>query len=176
MSEAIGAARPCGSSTAISVISSERGRWRRRRRRRRPGGGAPPPSPRARPSAAPLHHWLRRRLPPRAPWGPPRVPRPRRAILGTSASSASCCNEKLNEVARAEQRPMLHRASLGMSCECWLLLCKCRAACIMYACRSYWHTAAPLIPRISPCCQAAVPCTGVTVLCCSAAWAVPVGS
>ena len=66
-----------------------------------------------------------------------------------------------------------NHASHGMSCEYWRLLCefasRSRKACVMYVCSSSLHTAALVIPGMSQC------CTGVSVLCCSAAWAVPVG-
>ena len=92
------------------------------------------------------------------------------AITGTSTSSASCCDEKLAAVTRGV---MLARvASHGMSCECWPLLCefasRSRTACIIHAHRSSLDRKTPVMRWISWC------CTGVSVFCCSAAWAVPV--
>ena len=60
------------------------------------------------------------------------------AILGTSTSSASCCDESH---ARGHAGSMLAQAvaSCGMPCECWPLLgefaSRIRTAWIMYACR-----------------------------------------
>ena len=93
------------------------------------------------------------------------------AITGTSTSSASCCDEKLAAVTRGV---MLARvASHGMSCECWPLLCefasRSRTACIIHAHRSSLDRKTPVMRWIS------WSCTDVSVFCCSAAWAVPVG-
>ena len=64
------------------------------------------------------------------------------AILGTSTSSASCCDESH---ARGHAGSMLAQAvaSCGMPCECWPLLCevasRSRTACITHACRPHLH-------------------------------------